>query len=284
MNTILITGGSGFVGKHLVARLKMDGKTVIAPLRKDGFDLLKDELPLKRVDHVVHLAALTGVVEAWEDPVAFHNINAHGTMRVLEQCRRSGCSVTYASAYVYGHPEYLPIDETAATVASNPYAFSKLMAEEACRFYERSFNLPVTILRIFNVFGPEQSDRFLLPHIIRQLIDPNCFEILVKDLNPRRDYVYIDDVIDAIIASIDTKSGGLYNVGSGKSYSVEEVIQICLDITLSKKTYGCPVEQRRKNELDDVVADISHIKRTFGWCPKTSLRAGLSQLIDSTRQ
>jgi nucleoside-diphosphate-sugar epimerase len=280
---VLVTGASGFVGKHLVDRLTSDGKDVVAPLRSEGFDILRDELPLDGVEHVIHLAALTGVVEAWDDPVIYHNVNTHGTVRVLDQCRRQGCSMTYVSTYVYGQPKSLPVAESAPTIANNPYGFSKLMAEKACEFYAASFNVPAVILRLFNGYGPGQSDRFLLPHIARQVASDNCTQIEVKDLRPRRDYVYISDVVDAFICAMDAHPGDIFNIGSGVSYSVEDIIKIALNVAGVDKPYGCPTQLIRKNEVDDVVADISLIEKSIGWKPKVDIADGLKRLIDSMR-
>ena len=100
--------------------------------RSQGFDVRLDEIPLEGVDRVFHLAGLTGVPKAWEQPLDFFETNAFGTMRVLDQCRKAGCAVTYLSAYVYGLPQHLPIAEDHPVAANNPYALSKRIAEEAC--------------------------------------------------------------------------------------------------------------------------------------------------------
>ena len=213
LRRVVVTGGTGFLGRHLVERLRAARIAVVTPGREQGFDLQRDDLPLNEVDHVFHLAARTGVVDAWNDPVGFFHTNTHGTVRVLDQCRRHGCSLTYISAYVYGQPQRLPIAEDDPVVANNPYAFSKSMAEETCRFFLKNFGVPVTILRPFNVYGPGQSDRFLLPSIAAQVVDRNCQEIVVKDLAPRRDYIFVSDAIDAILVSLATTPGSLFNIG-----------------------------------------------------------------------
>jgi nucleoside-diphosphate-sugar epimerase len=283
VDRVLVTGGGGFIGTHLVAHLRRLGKSVVAPSRGDGFDVLSSDFPLSDIDHVFHLAAETGVVESWEDPVSFHQVNAHGTVRLLEQCRHRKCSITYVSGYVYGRTSRLPVRETDNVEASNPYAFSKFMAEEACRFYARVFGLPVAILRPFNVYGPGQSDRFLLPHIVRQALDPDCAMIRVLDLAPRRDYVYISDVIEAALSVMVARPGETFNVGSGTSHSVEDVIRTVLSSAGIQKPYGCPDGKVRANEIDNVIADISAIRRSLGWSPATSFDEGLKNLIESMR-
>ncbi len=283
LRRVLITGGTGFLGRHLVERLRAAKIAVLTPSRAEGFDLQRDDLPLNDVDHVFHLAARTGVVDAWDDPVGFFHTNTHGTVRVLDQCRRHGCSLTYISAYVYGQPQRLPIAETDPVAANNPYAFSKYMAEEACRFFFKNFGVPVTILRPFNVYGPGQTEQFLLTRIAAQAVDRNCQEIVVRDLAPRRDYIFVSDAIDAILASVATTPGSFFNIGSGISHSVADAIQTVCRVAGVTKPYRAIVGATRPNEIDDVVADISALCAETGWMPRVSFDEGLRQLIEGLR-
>src|SRR5438270_91180 len=149
---VLVTGASGFIGRALAARLEQTGQSVVRVSRAHGFDILRDGLPLDGVRHVFHLAARTGVAESWDEPVAYFDANALGTARVLEQCRRHGCGMTFLSAYVYGPPQRLPIAETEPVEPNNPYALSKSIGEQLCAFYSRFYGLPVVALRAFNVY------------------------------------------------------------------------------------------------------------------------------------
>src|SRR5262245_48402204 len=108
---VLVTGADGFLGRHLVGELSRRGVSVVSVSHKVGYDILIDNLPLDGVRHVFHLAARTFVPDSWNDPSSFHLTNTHGTVRVLDQCRQHGCSVSFASTYVYGKPNYIPIDE-----------------------------------------------------------------------------------------------------------------------------------------------------------------------------
>jgi nucleoside-diphosphate-sugar epimerase len=267
-----------------VRRLEAAGIEVVAPRRDAGGDILRDELPLAGIDHVFHLAGRTGVPDAWADPAGFFLTNAAGTVRLLDQCRRHGASLTYVSAYVYGRPLRLPTAETDPVAADNPYAFSKSVAEQACRFFAAHFAVPATILRPFNIYGPGQSRRFLVPHIAAQVADPDCAEILVADLAPRRDYVFVSDAVDAILASLAAPAGSLFNIGSGASHSVEEVIRTACEAAGVQKPYRATSAERRINELDDVVADVSALRRTTGWSPLVPLAAGLKQVIEDLRR
>jgi nucleoside-diphosphate-sugar epimerase len=278
---LIVIGGTGFIGRHLIKKLRKNGNIVHPLSRSTGFDLLRDELPLQGIDHVYHIAGHTFVPQSWHDPVGFHLVNAHGTVRILDQCRRNDVGVTYASAYVYGSPLKLPISEGADIHLNNPYAFSKYAGEEACRFFSSTFKLPITIFRLFNVFGPGQDDQFLIPMIMNQVRDPKVTTIEVADLSPRRDYIHVDDVTNALMLS-SRLSGGIYNVGSGQSYSVEEVVQKILSIAESEKTYR-QSGNTRNNEINNVVADVTALKKT-GWQVSVSLEDGLRSMWDTVRK
>ena len=255
---------------------------VIGLARATGFDILTDFLPLDDVDHVYHLAGLTYVPRSWDDPISFHHINTHGTVRVLDQCRRGGVPVTFASAYVYGPPARLPIDEYAPTNANNPYAFSKLSAENACRFFCEEYRARVAIIRPFNVYGPGQGSSFLIPTIVRQVLDPSVGEIVVASLAPRRDFVYISDVVEALVLAPCLPHAEPLNVGGGRSYSVEEIVRISLECANVVKPYRDRGEVR-SNETLDTVADISAIERACAWRPRVDIASGIRAVIASLK-
>jgi nucleoside-diphosphate-sugar epimerase len=263
-----------------VPRLEAAGLLVTALSHSGGFDMLCDELPLAGADHVYHLAGLTYVPNAWSEPAQFHLVNAHGTARVLDQCRHSGVPVTYVSAYVYGSPTQLPISESMPARPNNPYAFSKLQGENACRFFAQEYGVRVAVLRLFNVYGPGQNGSFLIPTISRQVLDPGIDEIVVADLTPRRDFVHVEDVVDALLLAPGFDAGATYNVGCGNSWSVGDVIETCLRAAGKSKRVRDRGE-RRPNEILDVVADISAISSASGWRPKTSFERGIRSVIDS---
>jgi len=282
LNRVLITGHTGFIGKPLQHRLTAADVSVTGLSQSTGFNLLQDELPLSGIDHVYHAAGLTYVPRSWSDPLQFHAVNAHGTVRVLDQCRRAGVPMTYVSAYVYGQPAQLPIREDAPARPNNPYAFSKLAGEDACRFFANIFNVDVRILRLFNVYGPGQDEAFLIPTIARQVLDPQVTEIVVADAEPRRDFVHIDDVVEALLLAPGLPSGQTFNVGSGESWSVGDVIRTCLESAGISKPYRA-TGQRRDNEIPDVVADISAIDRACGWRPRTTFKSGIRSVLQSVR-
>ena len=143
-----------------------------AKLRVSGMedgDIATAEFSYEKLDHVIHLASRTYVPASWENPLDFYRTNASGTTNILDLCRKQGCSLTYVSSYVYGTPQYLPVDENHPVAPVSPYNHSKLVAEDICRFYSEQFGVPVTILRPVNIFGPGQNPSFLIPFIIEQV-------------------------------------------------------------------------------------------------------------------
>jgi len=280
MTEILVTGASGFIGKSLIGKLCSSGYDVI------GIDLNEGDITVentlipylrKNISHVIHLAGKTFVPESWKEPFDFYRINVMGTVNVLEFCRRTGASFTFISSYLYGQPDYLPVDEKHPVKSYNPYSNSKLLAEEACRFYEEAFGQKVVILRPFNVFGPDQPSRFLIPEIIKMVLDPSVLQIEVIDLRPKRDYIFIDDLVTAFMKSIN-KSSGTYNIGSGISFSVEEIIQSVMKLTGIKKPYISKGSERQ-NEIFDLYADNTKAFRELRWKPETSFENGLEACI-----
>jgi len=279
----VVTGADGFLGRALVADLVSTGEPVVALRRSAGGDVTCDDLPIRARDRVFHLAGLTGVVRSWDDPESFHRVNTLGTIRVLEACRRVGASLVFLSAYVYGSPRRLPIDERVPAEPANPYALTKLMAEQACRFYAEQLRVRCSILRMFNVYGPGQSATFLIPRIVEQALDPSCREIAVTDLAPRRDFLYVTDAVAAmrLVAELDEPLT-LFNVGSGRSHSVAEVIaEACRAAGVAKPVRSA--ETRRPNEIPDVVADVAALTRATGWSPRVSLAEGLRRMVADLR-
>ena len=235
VQTVLITGGTGFVGRHLAAHLSRLGKTVRSVSRTTGFDIVRDDLPLDNIDHVFHLAAQTGVASSWQYPAAFIATNGFGTARIAEQCRTAGCSLTLLSSYLDGdHRRAVPAPIGDSV---NPYAFSKRVAEEVCRLYAGRFGARFVTLKLSNVYGPGQAQDFLLPHIVTQLVDDAVAEIIVQDLSPCRDYLYIDDAVDGLLRSVGASSGSIFDLGSGTSHSVEEVILLAREAAGIYKPY-----------------------------------------------
>jgi nucleoside-diphosphate-sugar epimerase len=274
---ILVTGADGFIGSHLVSALRAAGHVVFTHSRRQG-DIRSCDLIYEDVGHVFHLAARTFVPESWSAPLSFYEVNLLGTVNVLEFCRARGASITLASSYVYGPPARLPISEDEPLCAFNPYSQTKILAEETARYYQRQFGIPVTIIRPFNVYGPGQNRRFLIPTILTRAIDPDQAAIVVADLRPRRDYLYVADLIDLLVRTAFRREGGIFNAGSGSSCGVGEVIALVNELLSVPK----PVRSdnlMRPDEVSDVMADISRARAEFAWVPGVTLRDGLRRTL-----
>ncbi|MFZ0772517.1 MAG: NAD(P)-dependent oxidoreductase [Candidatus Sulfotelmatobacter sp.] len=280
-NEILVTGATGFVGRHLVAALESRGHTVRQHSSADG-DIAGCSLPMEGVSHVFHLAAKSYVPDSWRHPHAFYNTNVMGTVNVLEHCRQNQAALTLISSYVYGQPLRLPIAEDHPVAAANPYSHTKILAEDTARFYEQRFGLSLLIVRPFNIYGPGQRDSFLIPSIVRQVLDP-CVEVVrVQDLRPKRDYLYVNDAVAFLVDSLRAGAHGVFNLGSGRSASVAEVAELANNAAgLSKPVVSA--EEPRPGEIMDVVADTSRAAAELGWQPRTSLADGIVAVVAAER-
>lgn len=278
IKNILVTGADGFIGYHLVQRLRDDGYNVYTYDVNDG-DISNDKLKFNQIDHVFHLAARTFVPASWDEPYEYYRTNVMGTVNVLNFCRENSCSITIPSTYMYGNPQYLPIDEKhPIDMDVSPYHHSKFLSESIAEFYAKRFGISCTILRLFNVYGFGQNKNFLIPHLIEEVCGQNS-QIVVKDLCPKRDYIYIDDVIEAFVKSMcNTKSDfHVYNVGKGISWSVSEVATSIMNVFHCEKEL-VSMNERRNGEIMDTVADISKIEKELNWHPQYDLEDGLRKI------
>jgi GDP-4-dehydro-6-deoxy-D-mannose reductase len=282
VSKVVVTGAGGFIGRHLCPRLQAAGHEVYAV--SSAFGDVADprtwaKFPSAAV--VVHLAGRTFVPESWQNPSGYMHSNLMGVIAALDYCRAQRARFVFLSSYLYGNVQTQPISEDVPLRANNPYGLSKLMAEDACRFYAERYDVPVTILRLFNVYGPGQRDDFLVPLIIRQVLGGK--EVRVKDLRPKRDYVHVDDVGEAILRGVGFNAAlGVFNIGTGKSHSVGDLIQLALQAAGT----NLPVissEEVRPDEIMDTVADISRARAQLGWVPRWTLAAGVGALVGDGR-
>lgn len=279
---ILITGNYGFIGSYLTPKLQDEGHELVLCDLNNGVNIKNwDEIAeIRNIDTVIHLANLSFVPASFGDPKLFYETNYITTLNMLELCRLNNASLIYFSSYMYGEPEYQPIDENHPLKAYNPYSQTKLIAESLCEGYNRDFKVPVTIFRPFNIYGKGQNPNFLIPTIINQA---KTGKITIKDDRPKRDYIHVSDIVEAVNAVINKPIKNemqIYNLGSGKSYSVKEVIDMVFQNFEIKPEYTC-LNEIRPNEIMDTVADISKIKKEIGWKPKVLLEEGIKELIYS---
>ncbi|MBU0686402.1 MAG: GDP-mannose 4,6-dehydratase [Candidatus Margulisbacteria bacterium] len=282
-NKILVTGSSGFIGKYFINKLKSENIEFVECDLALGTDILDLDavLALPPVDTVVHLAANTNVQEAFKNPYGLYHDNILGTLNVLEYCRQKKVKrIVFSSSYVYGKPQYLPVDEKHPIEIDNPYGRSKLIGESLVSAFSKDNNMDAVILRNFNIFGAHQNSRFLIATILDQLFS-DAKEISLKDLSPKRDFIYIKDIIDAFFVSCQLESLkgiNIFNLGIGQSYSVEEVLALVFKVSgVRKPVVGLGVS--RRNEIPDTVADIKQAKEQLGWQPSFTFEEGLKDML-----
>ena len=280
-NEILVTGATGFLGRHLVLALQSRNLGVRQHSSADG-DIATCSLPMDGVSHVFHLAGKSYVPDSWQNPQRFYQTNVMGTVNVLEHCRRNKAALILISSYVYGQPQWLPVTEDHPLVAVNPYAHSKILAEDAARFYDQRLGVPLVIVRPFNIYGPGQRDSFLIPSIVRQVLDPSVEAVRVQDVAPKRDYLYVGDAVDLLLALLRRGVGGVFNAGSGSSVSVGEVAALINQAAGISKPLVSNSE-RRPGEIMDVVADTSRAAAELDWHPRTSLAIGIAAVVAAER-
>lgn len=276
---ILVTGSRGFMGTFLIEELERSGIDTVGFDILDGNDIMDwDQVrKIKDIDVVLHLAAITNISFSYKNPRETYEINVFGTLNVLELCRLCEAKIILPStSYVYDSPKYLPIDEKHFIKPLSPYARSKLICERLCRGYHENYGVRCIIDRLFNVYGKGMSQETLIYQVINQILDGK--KIIVRDLAPRRDYVYVKDVIDAFLKSAEYEKKGfeIFNIGYGESYSVKEVI----DILLTASAKRIEVETLNKGEgegITDAVANIEKARLEFGWKPRINLKKGLKE-------
>ncbi len=279
MKKIAVSGSSGFLGQHICKKLQALGNKVIELDICNGDDLCEATIvdSIERIDAFIHLANLLYVPDSYKNPAKFYKVNYLTTLNALEICRKYDARLIYSSSYVYGTPQYLPVDERHPVCPFNPYAQTKVICEKMCEGYNRDFGVKVSILRPFNLYGIGQKGKLLIPEIIGQLKEGKEV-IQLKAASPKRDYVNIVDVADAFITCIDDKSNySVYNVCSGQSVSVKEITEI-INRNLKRKVEFHFDESDRPNEVDETRGSCEKLK-SIGWTPSIPFEEGIVQIL-----
>ena len=204
--------------------------------------------------------------------------NFNTTLNILEYARKRRVQkLIFTSTYVYGHAQYLPVDEKHPVIATNPYTRSKIICEELCKAYSTDFNIQTVILRLFNVYGPGLASHFLIPTVMGQVYKGS---IELNDPRPKRDYVYVTDVVRALIATLNFQGNGceIFNIGSGISYRVPDVV----DAILRVSGVECNVTFRHvtgRDTIMDTVADYRKAKQLLNWKPNVTFEAGIREVV-----
>ena len=311
---VLITGADGFIGSHLTEELVKKGHKVRAFVYYNSFnswgwldslpDRIKEEIEvfsgdirdpngvreaMKGIDSVFHLAALIAIPFSYHSPDSYIDTNVKGTLNILQAARDLGTARVFvtSTSEVYGTAQYVPIDEKHPYQGQSPYSATKIGADRLAESFYRSFQLPVTIVRPFNTYGPRQSARAVIPTIISQLLAAEE-EIKLGAITPTRDFNYVLDTVNGFLAIAGTEKtiGEEINIANGREISIgqlaEELIKqinpvariICDEIRLRPE----------KSEVNRLLGDNTKIKLLTGWQPEYSLTKGLSETIEWMRE
>lgn len=278
---IAVAGSDGFVGRYVCSQLEHNGHDVIKIDLAQGFDL-SDSKSIERIPEVecfIHLANLVYVPASYETPELFYRINFMTTLNALEVCRKYKAKLVYISSYIYGPPQYLPVDEKHPMNPFNPYAQTKVICEKLCEGYHRDFGVKVSVIRPFNLYGVGQKGKLLIPEIIGQLKEGKT-EIQLKAASPKRDYINVIDVARAICMCAESNEEyEAYNVCSGRSVSVREITEIINKYLRNKVTFCFSVSDR-PNEVDESRGSCEKLK-SLGWEPSITFEEGIRAIVES---
>jgi NAD dependent epimerase/dehydratase len=306
---VLVTGADGFIGSHLVEQLLKEGCIVKAFCYYNSFNTWGwiDSLPpeiqkqieiftgdirdpngvrvaIKDCDIVFHLAALIAIPFSYHSPDNYIDTNIKGTLNVLQAARDFDIEkiLVTSTSEVYGTALYVPIDEKHPRQGQSPYSATKIGADCIAESFYRSFNLPVTIVRPFNTYGPRQSARAVIPTILSQLLAGKK-EIKLGALRPTRDLVFVKDTVAGFtaIAKADKVAGEEINIATQQEISVMDLAQKLIDIiNPAAKIISDDVRLRpEKSEVERLLGSNEKIKRLTGWHPLFSLDEGLKETI-----
>jgi len=307
MKKILITGATGFVGSHLTELCVEKGFEVVAfdrynpnynlgwleksKYKKDinfVFGDIRDYdsvlKTMKDCQIVFHLAALIGIPYSYLSPQAYIKTNVEGTYNILESSKHLDIEQTIitSTSEVYGSAKYVPIDEKHPLSSQSPYSASKISADQLALSYWNSFQLPIKIIRPFNIYGPRQSSRAVIPSIIIQALNSKK-EIKLGNVEPSRDFTYVTDTCNAFLHILKIKKffGDTLNVGSNNEYSIEDIAEKILTKLDSKAKIKKEKKRTRskKSEVVRLVCDNSKILKHTQWKPKIKIEQGLNLTI-----
>ena len=289
IHNILITGSKGFVGENICKSYLNNKYNLITDNQNDKSqkDITKIEYFENfddKIDTIIHLAAKTSINDSLTDPYETYYINIIGTLNVLEFAKRKNITnLIFLSTYVYGQPQYLPIDENHPINPHSPYNKSKIIAESLCEDYSKIFGINVVILRPFYLYGYNRKKNTLIRSILDQI---NSNEIVkLSNEKTSRDFLYISDFIELLNKILNRFPLGynIYNVGSGTSYTITEISKKIANL-LNKEIRICYDGSIRKQYINEMVADITKTSKEFDWNPKIDIDQGLTLTIRKSKE
>lgn len=304
---VLVAGGAGFIGSHIVDRLLEQGVevTVLDDLSGGRMENVEHHKANRRfrfvrgdtrnldvvkrvvadVDAVFNEAALVSVSRSIEDPILVNEVNVGGAVNLLQACLNSNVErfVQASSAYVYGNTENLPINENSPPNPISPYAVAELAAENYARVFHLAYGLETVCLRYFNVYGPRQT--FSLYSSATTIFLNNLLQgqrsVIFGDGNQTRDFVYVEDVVNANMLALNTKKavGEVFNIATGTPHTINELV-MNLQKKMGKKHVKPIYKRPKQGEIRHSYASIEKAEKTLGYKPKFPLEKGISKLVE----
>ncbi|MBT8574520.1 SDR family NAD(P)-dependent oxidoreductase [Polynucleobacter paneuropaeus] len=309
---ILVTGADGFIGSHLVERLVRDGYDVRAFVLYNSFNswgwldqCAKDvrgkfevfsgdirdphgvRVAMEGCDAVLHLAALIAIPYSYHSPDTYVDTNVKGTLNVLQAARELGVQkvIHTSTSEVYGTAQFVPITEGHPLQGQSPYSASKIGADQMAYSFYTSFQLPVTILRPFNTYGPRQSARAVIPTIISQIANGER-KLKLGAISPTRDFNYVADTVSGFIASLESELGlgEVINLGSNYEISIEDTVHLIAKLMHAEIEIETDEQRLRpeKSEVERLWADNKKAAELLDWHPNFSNLDGLSRGLEKT--
>lgn len=313
MNKVLVTGADGFIGSHLTEELVKRGYNVRAFVYYNSFNTWGwlDTLPgdimkhvevftgdirdpngvrtaMKDIDEVFHLAALIAIPFSYHSPDSYVDTNIKGTLNVLQAARdlKTQRVLITSTSEVYGTAQYVPIDEKHPYQGQSPYSATKIGADRLAESFYRSFNLPVTIVRPFNTFGPRQSARAVIPTIITQLLAGKK-EIKLGSLTPTRDFNYVKDTVAGFItvSESDKTIGEEINIATQQEISIGKLAKVIISQINPNAEIVCDEDRLRpeKSEVNRLLGSNTKIKELTDWKQQYTFEEGIAETIEFLR-
>lgn len=308
-HTVMVTGADGFIGSHLTEELVKKGERVkafcyynsfgsygwidsLAPEIKNEIEIFMGDIrdpngvrtAMQGQERIYHLAALIAIPFSYHSPDSYVDTNIKGTLNVLQAARDLGTDrlMVTSTSEVYGTAQYVPIDEKHPYQGQSPYSATKIGADRLAESFYRSFNLPLSIVRPFNTYGPRQSARAVIPTIITQLLAGKT-EIHLGSLAPTRDFNYVKDTASGFMAIADCKEaiGQEINIATGREISIGDLANELIRQINPEAKIVCEEDRLRpeKSEVQRLLGNAEKLRAMTGWAPAYTFEEGLAETI-----
>ncbi len=306
--SILVTGGAGFIGSHLINKLLEDEHSVICldnfdsyydphlkrknikhNLGKENFKLVEADVRDKKtlmkifkendIEKIVHLAAKVGVRPSIKEPMLYEDVNVRGTLNLLEVCTEFKVEnfIFGSSSSVYGNTKKIPFSEDDIPKPISPYGASKRSAELLCHVYSSLYGIPITCLRFFTVYGPRQRPDMAI-HKFTRLISKGEKIEMYGDGSSKRDYTYIDDVVDGMLSALGKEFNfEIFNLGNSQTVELRHLISL-IEETLGKKAEIKQMPEQ-SGDVPITYADISKAEKLLDYKPQTKIEEGIEKFV-----